>query len=240
VALPGVEPVTYRSRNQHANHSTTAPKESVQLVRKEMIRRTATTRLHKKLKQPPPLTTSSRCKTNLDSYGLFPRLQFAYRANHSTLTAVLKVQSDILLAIDDGNLSSLALLDLSAAFDTVDHDILLQRLNISYRLNGTALNWFGPYLIGWRQRVRIGSTFSAPSVMFCGVPQGSVFGPILFLLYTAELLELIESNGLRPHLYADDTLIYGFCAPNESQTLQICLSTCIDHVAEWMRCVHKH
>jgi len=137
-----------------------------------------------------------------------------------------------MLAIDDGNLSALALLDLSAAFDTVDHDILLRRLDISYCLNGTVLNWFGSYRIGRRQRVRIGSTFS---VMFCGVPQGSVLGPILFLLYTAELLQLIESNGIRPHLYADDTQIYSFCAPHESQTMQIRLSTCIDHVAEWIR-----
>jgi len=151
---------------------------------------------------------------------------------------VLKVLSDILLANDDGNLSALALLDLSAAFDTVDHDILLWRLDVSYRLNGTVLNWFGSYLIGRRQRVRNGSTVSAPSVMFCRVPQGSVLGPILFLLYTAELLQLIERNGLRPHLYADDTQIYSFCAPNESQTLQIRLSTCIDHVAEWMRSNH--
>jgi len=75
----------------------------------------------------------------------------------------LKVLSDILLATDDGNLSALALLDLSAAFDTVDHDTLLRRLDISYRLNRTVLNWVGSYLIGRRRRVRIGSTFSAPS-----------------------------------------------------------------------------
>jgi len=107
------------------------------------------------------------------------------------------------------SISALALLDLSAAFDTADPDLFLRRLDISHRFNGTVLNWFGSYLIGRRQRVRIGSTFSVPSVMFCGVPQRSVLGPILFLLYTAELLQLIESNGLRPHLYADDTKIYG-------------------------------
>jgi len=80
----------------------------------------------------------SRFVLNINN-GLFPRLQSAYRANHSTETDVLKVLSDILLSIDDGNLSALALLDLSADFDTVDHDILLRRLDISYRLGGTVL-----------------------------------------------------------------------------------------------------
>ena len=99
-------------------------------------------------------------KAHLDSSGLFPRLQYAYRANHSTETAVLKVLSDILLAIDDGDLSALVLLDLSAAFDTVDHYILLRRLDITYRWNRTVLNWFESYL-GRRQQVRIGSSFSS-------------------------------------------------------------------------------
>jgi Reverse transcriptase (RNA-dependent DNA polymerase) len=140
-----------------------------------------------------------------------------------------------LLAIDDGDLSALVLLDLSAAFDTVDHCILLPRLDITYRLNGTVLNWFESYLVGRRQQVRIGSSLSLLRTMFCGVPHGSVLGPILFVLYTSELLLLIESHGLRPHLYADDTQMYELCAPKETLSLQIRLSACIDHVAEWMR-----
>ena len=78
----------------------------------------------------------------LNESGLLPRLQSAYRAGHSTETAVLKVLSDILLAIAAGDLSALVLLDLSAAFDTVDHDILLQRLKTSYGLSGMVLEWF--------------------------------------------------------------------------------------------------
>ena len=94
----------------------------------------------------------------LNESGLLPRLQSAYRAGHSTETAVLKVLSDILLAIAAGDLSALVLLDLSAAFDTVDHDILLQRLKTSYGLSGMVLEWFRSYLVGRHQCVRIGSS----------------------------------------------------------------------------------
>jgi len=146
---------------------------------------------------------------------------------------VLKVLSDILLAIDAGDLSALVLLDLSAAFDTVDHDILLRRLQTSYGINGVVLQWFRTYIVDRRQYVRAGSTTCTPSVIVCGVPQGSVLGPILFLLYTADLLSLIEDQG--PHFYADDTQIYGFCSPSASLQLQNNISICIDDVAAWMR-----
>jgi hypothetical protein len=147
---------------------------------------------------------------------------------------VLKVLSDILLAVDAGDLSALALLDLSAAFDTVDHNILLRRLETSYRLGGMVLHWFRTYLVGRRQCVRFGSSASRSSSVVCGVPQGSVLGPILFLLYTADLEPLIESHGLCPHLYADDTQVYGSCLPSASVELQTRISNCIDDVAAWM------
>ena len=77
---------------------------------------------------------------------LLPDLQSAYRAHHSTETAVLKVLSDILLALDTGDLAVLTLLDLSAAFDSVDHNTLLRRLQTSYGLSGNVMNWFASYL----------------------------------------------------------------------------------------------
>ena len=147
----------------------------------------------------------------LNKTGLLPQLQSAYRVGHSTETAVLKVLSDILLAIDSGDLSALVLLDLSAAFDTVDHDILIRRLKTSYGLSGMVLQWFQTYLVGRSQCVRTGLSASLLTLIVCGVPQGSVLGPILFLLYTADLILLIRGHGLCPHLYADDTQIYGFC-----------------------------
>ena len=171
----------------------------------------------------------------LNLQNLLPRLQSAYRRHHSTETAVLKVLSDILLAVDAGDLSVLALLDLSAAFDTVDHDILLQRLQTSFGIEGTVLNWFRSYLTGRNQYVRRGSSRSRPTALRFGVPQGSVLGPLLFILYTADLIGLIEGHDLRPHLYADDTQVQGSCRPGAAAQLQQKMSTCLDSVADWMR-----
>jgi hypothetical protein len=161
--------------------------------------------------------------THLNSTGLLPSLQSAYRTNHSTETAVLKVLSDILL------------LDLSTAFDTVDHEILLRRLDSSYLVGGTALHWFESYLFDRRQHVRAGSTSSPFTTMICGIPQGSVLGAILFLIYGGDLQRIIEKHGLRPHLYADDSQIYGSCRPSAYLELQTRISACIDEVADWMR-----
>lgn len=166
---------------------------------------------------------------------LLPDLQSAYRAFHSTETAVLKVMSDILQAIDSGNLAVLTLLDLSAAFDTVDHTTLLRRLEASYGLRGTVISWFRSYLDGRTQFVYCGSRSSKATRLRCGVPQGSVLGPILFLLYTADLLRVIRNHNLLPHLYADDTQIYGSCSPGSTAELQGRVSACIDEVAVWMK-----
>src|SRR5208282_816358 len=124
---------------------------------------------------------------------------------------------------------------LSAAFDTVDHTILLRRLKVSYGMRGSVLSWFASYLNGRTQFVRCGTKRSTPGYVLCGVPQGSVLGPILFLLYTADLLKLIESHDLRPHLYADDTQIYCFCRPGDTAWLQSRVSLCVCEVALWMR-----
>ena len=171
----------------------------------------------------------------LSAERLLPDLQSAYRAYHSTETALLKVLSDILLAVDGGDLAVLTLLDLSAAFDTVDHATLLRRLKATYGLGGSAINWFKSYLEGRTQYIRCRTSCSAPTRLLCGVPQGSVLGPILFLLYTAELLQLIQATDLRPHLYADDTQIYGFCRPGAATHLQDRMTACIDSVSCWMR-----
>ena len=113
-------------------------------------------------------------------HDLLPRLQSAYRRHRSTETAVLKVLSDILHAIDTGDLSVLAL-DLSAAFDTVDHGILLQRLETSFGVGGLVLDWYRSYLTNRLQYVCRGTSCSAARKMWFGVPQGSVLGPFLWI-----------------------------------------------------------
>ena len=97
-------------------------------------------------------------------------------------TAVLRVLSDILQAVDRGDSAALILLDLSAAFDTVDHSILLQRLQTTFGIHDVAHRWFHSYLSGRYQYVRRGSVRSSVIELICGVPQGSVLGPILFVL----------------------------------------------------------
>ncbi len=102
----------------------------------------------------------------------------------------------------------LALLDLSAAFDTVDHLILLSRLESNFGLTGKALSCLRSYLSGRRQSVRINDVTSEPTPLVYGVPQGSVLGPVFFILYTTPLFGVMNDYGVSFHFFADDTQAY--------------------------------
>ena len=107
----------------------------------------------------------------------------AHRIFHSTETTLLKIHNDLILAMDRGEFTSLILLDLSAAFDTVDHSIFLTRLQNWFGRDGLSLDWFTSYLSSRSHAVSIDDSISAFSTPSCGVPQGSVLGPLLFTLY---------------------------------------------------------
>ena len=112
------------------------------------------------------------------SNDLFPFLQSAYRRKHSIETVLLKVTNDILFNLNDQRVTLLLLLDLSAAFDTVDHDTLLHQLQFTFGINGKVLSWFSFYLSGRSQQIAFNETLAAEFELQCGVPQASCLGPL--------------------------------------------------------------
>ena len=135
-------------------------------------------------------------------------LQSAYRQHHSTETALLKVHNDVLQALDRKECVFLVLLDLSAAFDTVNHSRLKARLKQKFWASDSALRWLKWWLSERQQAVTIKGIGSEKRTLEYGVPQGSVLGPELFKDYVAPLSSLIQSFGVNFHGYADDTQIY--------------------------------
>ena len=113
---------------------------------------------------------------------LYPPNQSSYKKNHRTKTALLKVTNDILLNMNKQHVTLLVLLDLSAAFDTVDHNILMSSLSM-LGLEDTVLEWFSSYLTGRYQRISVHGCQSEKFNVNCGVPQGSCLGPLLFIQY---------------------------------------------------------
>ena len=159
--------------------------------------------------------------------------QSAYRKFHSTETALLKIHNDILSSMDDGRVTALTLLDLSAAFDTIDHTILLRRLGNWFGVSGKALDWFKSYLTGRSQKIKLGNCLSSRSDLSFGVPQGSVLDPLLFTLYTTPLSSLVSGHAI-PHLYADDSQLYLSFSSGDSAAALNGLQSFSAPVQSWM------
>ena len=174
---------------------------------------------------------------HLSVHHLYPGNQSAYREFYSTETALLRVKNDILMNMNKQHVTLLVLLDLSAAFDTVDHVLLLQRLQLKFGLSGIALEWFTSYLSQRTQRVTVDGVSSEKFNVDCGVPQGSCLSPLLFVLYVGELLELIEHHLPDAHAYADDTQLYiSFRADSriDQETAVRIVEMCTDDIKRWM------
>ena len=176
---------------------------------------------------------SSQLQKYLEENDLYGKKQSAYRKCFSTETVLVRVQNDILRALDHRNDVLLVLLDLSAAFDTVDHQVLLKRLRDDFGVCESALKWCASYLIGRKQSVVIGSSISRPHDMDCSVLQGSVAGPFMFTIYASPLERIIRSFGIDCMIYADDTQLYLLLdSTNRDSQLQK-LETCIRGIKAW-------
>ena len=164
-------------------------------------------------------------------------LQSAYLSRHSTETALLKVKDDMMKHIYNQKGVFLVLLDLSAAFDTVNHNILFDRMSSEIGLTGVALDWFKSYFTNRSTTVLIDGVYSMAKEMEYGLPQGSIIGPRAFTIYTIPIARIIKKHNLSYHFYADDKQIYTSFYPSDPSSIHAALSSitaCIKEIQSWM------
>ena len=138
----------------------------------------------------------------LTEYGLLSSAQFGFRKSHSTATGLSDCTNEWYMNIDKKMFNLVVFIDLKKAFDTVDHGVLLKKLK-SYGIKGQALDILKSYLSNRRQKCQVDRFVPSERFIECGVLQGSILGPLLFLLYINDLPEYLKNT--RPRLFADDT-----------------------------------
>ena len=167
---------------------------------------------------------------------LIPVYQSAYRHNHSTETALLKLQYDLLRQMETGRVTAFVALDLSAAFDTVDHDVLLSKLNNRFGIKGSILEWMSSYLKPRRFFVNTNGSSSDILDLDFSVPQGSCLGPVLFTYYSSTLEDILRPFDLQLCGYADDHGAYDSFVPDSTEEYDALqnLETGLIDVQQWM------
>ena len=166
-----------------------------------------------------------------------PTVIISYRPdNQHTVAPILlrqlshTVHNDIVRAVDQGHVAALVLLDLSAAFDTVDHSTLLNLLQSRFFVSGQCLAWLQSYLPGRIQVFTTSTSQSAPIPLVTGVPQGSVLGLIQFVAYTTDISDTFTDHNLLYHRFADDTQMYDYCLISNIPVLVNNLTACINNL----------
>jgi hypothetical protein len=174
-------------------------------------------------------------ETHLSSNHLHDPHQSAYRQYHSTETTLLRVQTDILDALDRGSMVVLIMTDLSAAFDTLDHPILLKRFCHSFGIKEDALGWITSYLAGRSQRVAVQDSLSSDCALEYGVPQGSVLGPKMYCMYTRPVGDIARRHNMEHFSYADDGQGYQVLElPIQWTETAKQIAACVGDIQKWM------
>ena len=165
----------------------------------------------------------------LNLYNIIVECQFGFRANHSTSHALISITEKLREALDTGNFACGVFIDLKKAFDTVDHNILIAKLE-HYGVRGVVKQWFYSYLNNRNQFVSINGYKSSRKIIKCGVPQGSVLGPLLFLLYINDFSSSVKHSTV--HHFADDTNL--MCINRSLKQLNQHINYDLKKITDWL------
>ena len=175
----------------------------------------------------------SQVSSYLNSHNIYNTCQSAYRPGHSTETALLKVVNDLFLSLSKGNISVIALLDFSSAFDTIDHPILVHRLHADFGFTDAVLQWFSSYLTDRTHYVSLSNHCSAYAPVHSGVHRGSVLSPMRFSMYIKPFSAIIDSHSIIHHSFADDIQLQMSAPPDRTSELLHSMQSCISDVNAW-------